>query len=484
MKRKKLPLFHRTLPLLALMWWATGSSVVFAHGYLNMPEARGRLCQTAANSQCGAVQYEPQSLEGPKGFPAQGPADGRIASAGLAQFSAMDEQTASRWAKTPISAGPQTFGWTLTARHSSMSFRYFITRQDWDPNQRLTRASFEAQPFCEYSGNSQVPASFEVSHSCNVPQRSGYQVILATWDIADTVNAFYNVADVTFAVSQPPATGPTWDSKGRINPSADLAPGDQVMTRVFDSAGERPDLQTRLRIASASDGLRDTWPYALAQRINAEQTLLRAGRKNSDGTISAVLGVNDIFVRSDSRLERVETQIEKATEVPFEPDLLLQGVPSSANITHGQLTLGFSVTAVGEMDVSATFMDAIGQVKGVTQTSINNSSKTLTLSIANLSPGRHSLVVKGVVKGSGALIQKTSDILLSSADAPVTGIDFRFPDGLSQYKAGTRVLQPKNGKVYECRPWPYNGYCVQWSINATQFEPGVGTYWQEAWIER
>jgi predicted carbohydrate-binding protein with CBM5 and CBM33 domain len=484
MKIKQSSLIHRALPLFVLLGLATSSNAVFAHGYLNKPEARGRLCQTAANSQCGAVQYEPQSLEGPKGFPAQGPADGGIASASLAQFSAMDEQTASRWAKTSISAGQQTFSWTLTARHSSMSFRYFITRQDWDPNQRLTRASFEPQPFCEHSGNSQVPASFVVSHTCNVPQRSGYQLILAIWDIADTVNAFYNVADVTFAVNQPPASGPTWDSKGRINPSADLASGDQVMTRVFDSAGERPDLQTRLRIGTSADGLRDTWPYLLAQRINAEQTLLRAGRKNSDGTISAVPGVNDIFVRSDSRLERVETQIEKATEVPFQPDLLLQGVPSSANITNGQLTLSFPVTAVGEMDVSATLLDANGQIKGMTQTTLNNSSKTLTLSLANLRPGRHSLVVKGVVKGSGALIQKTSDILLNSIDAPSTGIDFRFPEGLSHYKAGTRVLQPKNGKVYECRPWPYNGYCVQWSIHATQFEPGIGTHWREAWIER
>lgn len=34
-------------------------------------------------------------------------------------------------------------------------------------------------------------------------------------------------------------------------------------------------------------------------------------------------------------------------------------------------------------------------------------------------------------------------------------------------------MQPKNGKVYQCRPFPYSGYCVQWSQHASQYEPGL-----------
>ncbi|HCQ8416853.1 TPA: N-acetylglucosamine-binding protein GbpA, partial [Klebsiella michiganensis] len=45
------------------------------------------------------------------------------------------------------------------------------------------------------------------------------------------------------------------------------------------------------------------------------------------------------------------------------------------------------------------------------------------------------------------------------------------------------VMQPKNGKVYQCRPFPYSGYCVQWSQYATQFEPGIGSDWAKAWTE-
>jgi len=37
--------------------------------------------------------------------------------------------------------------------------------------------------------------SFEVSIDCNVPYRTGYQVILGVWTIYDTGNAFYQVID-------------------------------------------------------------------------------------------------------------------------------------------------------------------------------------------------------------------------------------------------------------------------------------------------
>ena len=40
-------------------------------------------------------------------------------------------------------------------------------------------------------------ASNNLTHKINVPtDRSGYHVILAVWDVADTANAFYNVIDV------------------------------------------------------------------------------------------------------------------------------------------------------------------------------------------------------------------------------------------------------------------------------------------------
>lgn len=38
-----------------------------AHGYIESPKSRALLCAERVNTDCGAVIYEPQSLEAPKG---------------------------------------------------------------------------------------------------------------------------------------------------------------------------------------------------------------------------------------------------------------------------------------------------------------------------------------------------------------------------------------------------------------------------------
>ncbi|WP_068775848.1 lytic polysaccharide monooxygenase [Paenibacillus sp. FJAT-26967] len=167
-----------------------------AHGYVEGPASRAYLCKTGQNTDCGAVVYEPQSLEFPKGFPAAGPADGKIGSGG-GTFPKLDEQSSNRWTKVNINSGTNTFTWKLTAAHATTSWKYYITKPGWNPNAPLTRDSFDLNPFCSVDYKGKQPP-FSYSDTCNVPARSGYQVILAVWEIADTANAFYNVIDVNF----------------------------------------------------------------------------------------------------------------------------------------------------------------------------------------------------------------------------------------------------------------------------------------------
>lgn len=164
------------------------------HGYIDSPASRAYLCSMLENKNCGPIEYEPQSVEGRKGFPQRGPADGKIASAGVGMFKQLDEQSVTRWTKVNMRSGENVFHWTLTAPHSTTGWEYFITKQDWDPNLPLSRAAFELQPFCSRFDGGAVPAR-EVTMKCNVPYRTGYQVILGVWTIADTSNAFYQVID-------------------------------------------------------------------------------------------------------------------------------------------------------------------------------------------------------------------------------------------------------------------------------------------------
>lgn len=169
---------------------------VEAHGYNGI--SRNIKCKNGDNTSCGNIIYEPQSLEAPKGFPASGPEDGKLASAGIAAFSQLDEQTSARWDKTPIHEGPFTFTWFFTANHATAGYDYYITKAGWNPNQPLSRDQFDLAPFCSVNLGGARPPIEGDSHTCNVPARNGYHVILAVWVIGDTVNAFYNAIDVYF----------------------------------------------------------------------------------------------------------------------------------------------------------------------------------------------------------------------------------------------------------------------------------------------
>ncbi|MCY9512962.1 lytic polysaccharide monooxygenase [Paenibacillus apiarius] len=163
-----------------------------AHGYIESPASRALQCKQGLNTNCGQVQYEPQSVEGPGSFPLGGPADGHIAGGGV--FPELDAQTATRWNKVNLNGGTNTFKWHLTAPHATREWKYYITKKDWNPNQPLARANLEL--FCSFNDGGAKPSN-KVSHQCSVPtDRSGYHVILGVWEIADTVNAFYQVIDV------------------------------------------------------------------------------------------------------------------------------------------------------------------------------------------------------------------------------------------------------------------------------------------------
>jgi N-acetylglucosamine-binding protein A len=451
------------------------SGSLWAHGYITAPESRNLLCKQGGNSSCGAIQWEPQSLEAPSGFPSGGPSDGTIASAGLAQFNELNEQTSSRWTKRPMQAGQNNFSWQFTANHSTRNWRYYITKAGWNPNQKLSRASFELTPFCTVDGGNRQPP-MTVTHACNVPARTGYQVILGVWEVADTPNSFYNMVDVLFKDG---TSVPAWTQRGTIYPSVDLAVGDSVNTRVFDAAGEKPELQTTVRIASASEGLRNNWSFQLASRINAEQPLLNAGQMGTNGAITPVYGQNAIYARSTSGLTRVEVQINK-DQLPPAADFSVSNLASAYVIRNGQLVIDFNVSGNTEMDVSAYVYDQAGVSKGFDSAPLNNNSAPLSIALNQPKAGAHQVVVKAVVKNGGAVLQKTFNLTLT-ADTANTAYDYVFPASLGSYKAGTRVLQSKDGKVYTCKPFPYSGWCTQWAPTSTAYEPGVGSAWQDAW---
>jgi predicted carbohydrate-binding protein with CBM5 and CBM33 domain len=190
------------LPVLAAL--AVALPVLFAgvaqaHGYTTNPVSRSSLCAQGIVTGCGDIQYEPQSVEGPKNFPAAGPADGKICAGGIARFAQLDDPRGGAWPATKLTSGAAyTFTWHFTAIHATTSFRYFVTKDGWDPTKPLTRAQLNLTPFLVSNWGGKRPSG-DVSIPGTLPAgKKGHHLILGVWDIADTGNAFYSCADVTF----------------------------------------------------------------------------------------------------------------------------------------------------------------------------------------------------------------------------------------------------------------------------------------------
>ncbi|NOH79852.1 N-acetylglucosamine-binding protein GbpA [Vibrio sp. RE86] len=481
------PLQKKSIIALAVLGFSSAS---YGHGYVSayengVAEGRVTLCKFPAsdtnekNTNCGAIQYEPQSVEGPDGFPETGPRDGKIASAESSLATALDEQTADRWVKRPIQSGSQAFEWTFTANHVTKDWKYYITKADWNPNQPLARNSFDLTPFCVVDGGMVQPPK-RVSHLCDVPEREGYQVILAVWDVGDTAASFYNVIDVKFDGDGPVV--PDWSQGGQIIPTLELNIGDSVYTRVFDQNGENTSYQTELVIESDEQGKATNWSHALASKVNQEQSLIKSGQLNDNGEFVPVYGTNPVYLKAGSGLERVEVGYKIETPEP-DYDLEITGLESEYTIDDSPLTLDLTLEATGDIEVELTVYNHHREPLAThADTLTDGQVENVAMALSKTEPGHHMLVTRIKDMQGNLLDQTTSDFHLveEQTPPPAGDYDFVFPEGIESYTAGTTVLG-KDGSVYECKEFPYSGYCVQWSPSATHYEPGIGSHWQDAW---
>lgn len=113
------------------------------------------------------------------------------------------------WPKLSVASG-STFhvNWSFQAGHKTRGYRWYITKQDWNPNERLTRNAFETAPIYSefhpytpyWSYNDTTMAPWK-NHSVVLPSRTGHQVLLLVWVIANTGMGFYQAFDLDFSGS-------------------------------------------------------------------------------------------------------------------------------------------------------------------------------------------------------------------------------------------------------------------------------------------
>lgn len=460
-----------------------GSSGAVAHGYLDVPPSRALLCQKGVNTGCGGAQYEPQSVgETFKGFPAgagggefQGPFDGKIASGGHERFSALDVQSAVRWQLTEIKDRTLDFQWNYVVEHPAAKHEYFITKNGWNPNESLKRTSFESTPFCAVDGGNVDPVS-GAKHRCTLPEdKNGQHIVLAIWTVSNTPAAFYNVADINILAEAALPGG--WYAVGGITPTTPLLIGDKVKARAFTSSDELAPYSVEISIDNAEDAEPQNWSFKLAEQINQSQTLIRAGVRDENGNIEAIRGSNTLYAQKDSGVVRYEVQLLMKEDAGARLSVASQ--QAEYVLDKGKTKVDFSLMSNRKMNVEANLFNEQNKLVGTTTAQADSGATWLAMDIRS-NPGPHTLTLVGTTLDGRTTRQDTQPVNVTGEGAGAD-YDFLFPEGLSDYTAGTKVLQPKTNEVFECKPFPASGYCKQYKPEANGFEPGVGEHSHAAW---
>lgn len=197
-----------TAPLIVLI---TPAGPASAHGYISSPPSRQAMCAQGRVPHCGDIVYEPQSVENTKGRTS---CDGDVA-----RFAQLADESKA-WPTTSV-GGTVNFNWTLTARHATTTWQYFVG----------------GSKLAEFDDGGRQPGP-SVSHSVGLGGRTGRIKVLAVWNIADTPMAFYACVDLQVGGGGPgpttttnppdPTTTTTPPAGGTWAPNVAYAVGAQV----------------------------------------------------------------------------------------------------------------------------------------------------------------------------------------------------------------------------------------------------------------
>jgi predicted carbohydrate-binding protein with CBM5 and CBM33 domain len=464
---------------LAVLTALVFSQSASAHGYLSSPPSRAALCQQGENTGCGGAQYEPQSVgEVRTGFPLTGPVDGQIASGGNGRFAQLDAQTPTRWAKTDIKDRTVDFEWMYHAAHVTSGWEYYITKTGWDQTQPLSRAAFELTPFCSVAGNGAVPIDGPAGghglgknkHTCTIPDdRDGHHVILANWSVADTNMTFHSVTDVNIEADGTPVDG--FKALGSLTPRGELQPGDKVTLRAF--AGSTPSESFNVDLNVTVPTSATQWVFDMATKMNAEQTLVRAGERNAEGEIVPVMGINKLFAQAQSGITSYQLQFDL---VPDQDAMLeVQAAEAEYTLDKGNANVDLTLLTNRDLTIEASVFDADYRRVGSVTQRVNTSAASVSIPVRSI-PGAHQITLVGSSDDNRISLQAVRPIELTGEAG---GADYDHVYGEvspALFKAGVKVLN--QGEVYECKPFPAEGWCAQ---APAAYEPGVGFAWQDAW---
>jgi chitin-binding protein len=247
-----------------------------------------------------------------------------------------------------------------------------------------------------------------------------------------------------------------------------------------------------LTIESEKHGHPNFWTYILANELNrySNSTGFRTGLLNANEEVEPNHGANNFYVRPNSSIASVILDVQQANPVT---ELELSGLQHSYTATDGKLDLHFNALVSGEESytIGAKVIDQAGTELAYEEGPKGEPRPHFHIAMQGVAAGKYSVNVTAYNAKWEAKANTTHSFEVVGNGTPGPGPgpapehDFVYPQGLGQYAAGTTVLQPKDGNVYECKPWPYTGWCnVALNPADPAYEPGTGRAWQDAWVRK
>jgi len=222
--------------------------------------------------------------------------DGKLCSAGKELFQGID-LARNDWPSTmiaPDSSGRFNFVFIATAPHSTDYFKFYVTKDGYDPLSPLKWSDLEASPFCTIIDVTLENGRYAMN--CPLPQgKTGKHVIYTIWQRDDSTEAFYTCIDVEFSGGVPVV----WKSIGQVRAQQDLTVGDTVTFRLFDASGG--DAETITLELEDGQTFADQWPFYLAEHVNTSSSIVKIGVLDAEGSIIPVQSSqnNNVYILSE-----------------------------------------------------------------------------------------------------------------------------------------------------------------------------------------
>lgn len=246
-----------------------GGAPALAHGAPTTPMSRSAGCQPggkwAGTAACkavvqtsGKVDWDNLRLANVNGKDRQKVPDGRLCSAGLSAFRGLDLPRAD-WPTTSFASGSQvTFTYKGSIPHQG-TFRWYLTRNGYDPTRPLRWADLDDAPFLTAKDPSLKGGNYTMTGRLPAG-RTGRHLLYTVWQNSSTPDTYYSCADVV--LTAPPSPSASVPSQAAPPPSASASAA-AAPVAVEPSASETTTAALP-RVERVSNTKRMAWPLVFS----------------------------------------------------------------------------------------------------------------------------------------------------------------------------------------------------------------------------